>query len=130
MKKFIIAAIVLFASGLYVGKLYYSKTEVKIETRETTKTLTKIVQVERPDGTKETTTIIDSKSDTKQNSLQKTPTNASKTNISLLVANDFSSNLLKPIYGISVTKEVLGPFTIGAFGFTDGTLGVSVGFSF
>lgn len=54
--------------------------------------------------------------------------NAPKTNISALASVDFKE--FKPIYGVSVSKEVLGPVTIGLFGFSSGMLGISVGVSF
>lgn len=35
-----------------------------------------------------------------------------------------------PIYGISLSKEVFGPFTAGAFGLTNGIVGLSAGINF
>lgn len=55
---------------------------------------------------------------------------SSTINVSGLVANDFSKGLLVPVYGISVSKEFLGPITVGAFGLTSGTIGLSVGINF
>lgn len=51
-------------------------------------------------------------------------------NISAIMANDVSHSLLVPTYGISISKQVLGPFTIGLFGLTNGTGGVSLGINF
>ncbi len=51
-------------------------------------------------------------------------------NVSALVANDFSKSQIQPIYGVSVSKEVLSNITIGVFGLTSGTLGLSVGINF
>ena len=50
-------------------------------------------------------------------------------NISALVGVDLP-NSLKPLYGASFTKQFLGPISIGAWGLTNGTLGVSVGINF
>ena len=35
-----------------------------------------------------------------------------------------------PLYGISANKEFIGPITIGAFGLTNGTIGLSIGVNF
>lgn len=51
-----------------------------------------------------------------------------KTNVSALVAVD--SLKLTPTYGIGVTHELIGPITIGAFGLTNGVVGLSIGISF
>lgn len=41
-----------------------------------------------------------------------------------------TSGLGTPVYGVAASKTILGPFSIGAFGFTSGLAGVSVGLSF
>lgn len=51
-------------------------------------------------------------------------------NVSGLVGVNPNVGIKIPIYGISVSKEVFGPFTVGAFGLTNGTLGLSIGINF
>jgi hypothetical protein len=34
------------------------------------------------------------------------------------------------MYGISVHREFIGPITLGAFGLTNGTVGLSIGVNF
>lgn len=36
----------------------------------------------------------------------------------------------RPLYGLSVNKEVLGPLTLGVWGRTNGSVGLSIGVSF
>ncbi len=85
--------------------------------------------VKEPNGavdTTITTTDHTSQIDTKTNTVVQA---APKWNVSGLVANDFRS-VLKPVYGASVSKEVLGPITIGLWGLSSATVGVSVGVNF
>jgi hypothetical protein len=104
---------------------------------------TKIVAVTEPDGKKETTTIItedtgvnsekkvnDTLSDTKSSYTEKeTVRGNSKVTVSALFATDVKApNGLS--YGLSVTKPILGPLTIGAFGLMNGTCGLSLGLTF
>lgn len=49
-------------------------------------------------------------------------------NISALAAIDFHTGL--PVYGASVSKEILDPVTVGAWGLNNGTIGVSIGIDF
>jgi len=52
-------------------------------------------------------------------------------NVSALAGYDFSKPKdLVPIYGVSVSKQVLGPFTVGAYGLTNGIIGLSIGVTF
>lgn len=53
-----------------------------------------------------------------------------KINISALVANDFTRGGFIPSYGIAVSKEFIGPITIGGFGLTNGIFGLSIGINF
>lgn len=83
-----------------------------------------------PDG-KETTTITE---DTKVNTSLSKDTSVKviaqpTINLSALVGVD-TTNQFKPLYGISVSKQFIGPITAGLWGFTNGTVGVSVGINF
>lgn len=83
-----------------------------------------------PDGTKDETTTVTDRSTTKHQESTTLVTAIPTLNVSGLVANDFSTGVLKPVYGISVSKQIIGPFTVGGFALTNGTIGVSVGLNF
>lgn len=132
-----ISLILAFAFGRFSTP---TKTETKIETVEVEKKQKDVksdiitVEVIKPDGTK-TTTITD-KTETKiqDNILSKQTMDKiveksySITNISLLSGMDITSP--KIIYGVSVSKNLLGPVVIGLWGMTNSTAGASIGVSF
>lgn len=106
----------------------------KIERDKHKKTTT--VVVELPDGTKRTETVVTDDSTTKidESTVSKdvktsTPVKRNTLSVSALAGVDVTS--LKSItYGVAVNKEVLGPITVGAWGLTSGTVGVSLGVNF
>jgi hypothetical protein len=51
-------------------------------------------------------------------------------NISALIGKDFHKSGFEPLYGVSVSKEFIGPVTIGAFGLTSSVVGVTIGLNF
>jgi len=53
----------------------------------------------------------------------------SSMNVSALVGTD-SIRYPTPVYGLSISKELIGPVTLGLWGLTNGTVGVSVGVNF
>lgn len=109
-----------------VVRVEFVHRETTTETTTTPKgdTITRTVVVED--------TKTDVKTDTSKTQTPAVPADVPRkrlTNISALTALDVPSSLT-PVYGISVTREVLGPITVGAFGLTNGTVGVSVGVTF
>lgn len=125
------------ASLLSVGltKYYFPSIQVKtVETerlvvRNDVQTVTHTVTL--PSGAVDTTTTTTDhtqkiETDNKTSIVLK----SSKLNISALIANDFSRGLLVPTYGVSIQKEFIGPLTLGAFGLTNGVVGLSVGLNF
>lgn len=129
----LIVAAVAFAVGRY--SVNFNKTETKTEDKQKDKeshTETTTTTTKKPDG--ETTTTTTTKTDTESHTETKKSdtlvvTASKNTNVSLLVAVP-SFRELVPVYGISVTRPILGPITIGAFGLTNGTFGVSAGLEF
>lgn len=100
---------------------------------ETKKTIT---ETKKPDGSSTTVTVIDQKvEDEKETksalSLQEQQSvSPRKTfNLSILGADNIHDTF-KPVYGLSLTKQVLGPVTVGAFGFQNGSVGISLGLNF
>jgi hypothetical protein len=104
---------------------------------------TKIVAVTETDGKKEVTTTItedtgvntekktnDTLSDNKLTTVDKEIVRgSSKVTISALFATNASSpNGIS--YGLSVTKPIFGPITVGLFGIANGTCGLSLGLTF
>jgi len=135
----VLAVILLVVAAFATGRYTVKPIEVvKHETEETTKkeetdTHTEIVETKQPDGSTKKVTTIDrsSRTDyaTKKETETKTTNKVQKTNISALVSvNIKERNAL--IYGISVTREILGPVTVGVFGLTNGTVGASIGINF
>jgi hypothetical protein len=111
------------------------QTETDRDKHKETTTVTK----ELPDGTKETTTKTTEDTNTKRTAeTNKTSESEStrtyggaKTTISVLGGiTGVPGSVGGPIYGLSVTKNILGPIVGGAFGLTNGTVGVSLGLEF
>jgi hypothetical protein len=140
-----VSCLICFATGRFFAGKSEVKTEQKIAENKVvdqdkdTHTHTVTVTTKAKDGTtkitqtqdsdtidvKDTDTII--QSDTKTDTI---PPKTNLTNVSALVGNNFGNGLFAPVYGVSVTHQVLGPFTVGAYGLTSGIIGVSVGVNF
>lgn len=132
---------VLVGAGLIIlvtaAVTRYSFPQIKTQTVTVEKEVihndvrTVVHTVTQPNGVSDTTTtIIDHTVKTDIAKSVSITTRAPTLNISALVANDFSKGLLIPAYGVSVSKQVLGPITVGGFGLTNGTIGLSVGLNF
>ena len=116
----------------------------KVDTQRDKHQKTVITEVTKPDGTKEkTTTIIqDSSTDQKRtdsDSIAKTETQtkevtrgSSPVTVSFLAGANLSTGPGPStlVYGGAITHPVLGPVTIGIWGFTNATFGASLGLSF
>jgi len=114
-----------------------SKTDTNTQKDKDTHTTTTTTTTKKPDGTTTTITKTDTTSsthtDTQRDRVSQehtivTPQKVATLNISALAGIDFKTQ--KPIYGASVSKQLVGPITIGLFGITNGTVGASVGISF
>ena len=129
--------LVSFAFGRFSAP---TKVVTQIKTVEVEKKVSdtedhkKVVIVQQPDGTK-TTTVTDDKStkqkeDTQvaQESTKTVTRDSGRTSISALAGLQITGGV--PVYGASLTRNVLGPITLGGFGFTNGLVGVSIGLSF
>jgi phage-related tail fiber protein len=144
--KIIISSVVIataFAFGRYTApksaglkETTMSQTDTKQDSSKDTHTVTKVVYVEDPNGRKETDTItttdtvahVVEDTDTSTKSvIDIKPAKINTLNVSALASTKGLSSIS---YGLSVTKQVPGPITIGGFGLTDGTIGVSVGLNF
>lgn len=117
-----------------VDKTDYYKNKILIETVTT-----------KPDGTvirkrefiDKSIINHDDQTDTNtaSNSSSSTTNESSKTyssekgSVNALVARNLH-HLSEDIYGLQVSKKLIGPFSVGAFGLTDETLGLSLGVNF
>lgn len=111
------------------------KVEDKKSETEKHKT-TKTVEVTQPDGGKTVTTVVEE--DTNKHSDKNSTTDTTKnTTVETTRGADITLSLLgglnfpnTPVYGLSFTKPVLGPITLGVWGLSDKTLGASIGLTF
>lgn len=134
----VILCVVSYTTGRYTGQkpgIETHETVVQQVKQQTDKDTHKVTQVtKKPDGTvttvvtEDTSSKVDTNKNTNLNFDEKiTPPKTNLTNVSLLAGYDFGRG---PAYGASVTHQFLGPLTIGAFGLTDGIVGVSLGVNF
>lgn len=131
IKSFVLVLVAVGASCWIIAKQHYTMSTTKIEVREKNITRTIIKRITDPSGRVEEVTTIDSQTDTNTSSKSTVASKADKTNISLLIKTNTSSfSSIQPIYGMYVSRPLIGSVTIGLFGFTDKTLGVSVGMNF
>jgi len=94
-------------------------------------------EIDKPDGTKDITTVVTDTADDTQNSVslkdkssildQSTiiVKSSHTVNFYALGAYDFSHN--EPAFGAHVSTDLVGPLQVGLFGLTNGTLGCSIG---
>lgn len=94
--------------------------------------------VKKPDGTSTTTITKNEDTKTQETSTNNTDISEEKTvtksgsriTVSALAGLSVSSLSSAPVYGLSVSKTILGPIAIGAFGFSNGLGGISLGLNF
>lgn len=144
-KTIVISVFTVFLVAFALGRYSVSAPSVKIdkttEIDENTKTNTdthKVTTITEDCATgKKVTTITENtntKSEDKKDTdikLDKTvtPQKTSTLNVSALAGTGLFSSL-NPVYGASITKELIGPITVGGFGLTNGVVGVSIGLNF
>ena len=151
----VVYTLVCVAGGYYLAPVKV-KTEVKTvevekkdtntvqnEKKDSHKTYTKVVIV-KPDGTKQTTTtvtddkIATQKTDTTQtidiakssDQTKEVTKSSSRLNLSALAGVNVSNPANGLLYGVHVSKDILGPISIGLFGLSNGNMGCSVGITF
>jgi len=142
-KWFVVGAVLLaFAAGRYLTptkieiktvEVEKKKTDVERDKRkETTTTVT-----ENPDGTKTTVTkTVEDTNTRKSTTTDKTVEGettktyrGAKTSVMVLGATR-ADDLLSRSYGMAVSRQVLGPISVGGFFLTNSTVGVSLGLEF
>ncbi len=120
--------ILLDANILNTNTTDVSKT---ITDTVTTKKQIKTKHTKRPDGTEttETTVTDETKDSTKTKNRTTVTTTPAKTNVSALIGIS-TSKIDAPIYGASISHEVVGPLSIGIVFLTNGFVGGTLGYSF
>ncbi len=134
-------AALAFALGIYV-----TPDKVRVETKIVE--VVKQVEVERekhkettvtehPDGSKETKTVEDTKTqkNTEETKDSNTAVKESETHpankLTISALGGFQTyNAFYPVYGLSISRPLIGPIVIGLWGITPGVVGVSLGLSF
>lgn len=140
----IIALLAAFAFGRFSAPETIKTVEVEKKTADTVIDKDKhkdtiVIEVIKPDGTKTITTQI--KEDTKTNidkhiEMDKSKTteetrSSSKVTIQALAGANVTHLTSDPlVYGGSISKPILGPVTLGAFGLSNGVAGFSMGLTF
>lgn len=138
----LVALSVAFEVGRQTAQVSVTKTTTQEQSQDNIKEVIRIHTVtvtdKQPSGVEQTTTTTDTTAKVKEvatdsKTTQETKTVASKLqgiNASVLVAPHVSDFSAPYTYGIAVNKQVLGPFTIGAFALTNQTYGLSLGVTF
>jgi hypothetical protein len=139
----VVGLLVSFAFGEYLGRksdthtTITTKVDDKTQQDKDTHTKTTITETKDPSGKDTKVTVITQDQDTKTTETKDTSTktdtvttssNKPQYNVSALMAYDIHT--LLPTYGISASKQFIGPITIGVFGLTNGTIGLSAGVNF
>lgn len=122
-----------FAVGRYTNRGVGSTTDTTTDKQAAQDTKKITVVITAPDGKKTTTTTteIDThvSTDTKKTVDVVQKPKLPITNFSVLAGDQFNSPF-KPVYGVSITREVAGPVTAGVFVLSNSTVGVSLGVNF
>lgn len=121
------------------------KKEVVVGSKDRNKKKTvTVTEITRPDGTHEKTTVTVEETQTEvkerrketsgttttTDSTNETTYKAAQTHLVVLVGGNVADLTSGPVYGVAVSRNVLGPITLGAFGLTNKSLGVSLGLTF
>ncbi len=148
--KVILVAVAIITAAAFGRWTAPVKTVVQIKTVETVKTVTvkdtdknqdtTVTEVKKPDGTVTTVThtTTETKTDTKTQTAEKEQTDTTKTTtkststltLSALAGVNVTNPAQGMIYGGLISKQVLGPVSIGLFGLSNGTAGASVSLTF
>ncbi len=134
-------AIILLMLGSFTAGRNTEKSTVKLVVK--TVEVEKVVEQQqhsvttittKPDGskeetiTKDTSTHSNTNSDTNISSTEKSSPSKGSFTLQALAGYDIGTTSL--VYGISISKTVLGPISVGVWGLSDKTIGASIGLTF
>lgn len=133
--KFIPAALVVIILAFYAGRYTSPKDTAPDAVTATAESTTKsqqhttTVTTKTPEGAVQTTTTTDITTNAVVDK-QSVKTPAAKLwNVSALTQYDMRKDR-GLIYGLAVSKQVVGPITVGLFGYESGIIGLSLGVNF
>lgn len=101
-------------------------TTVTVKNKDGSETITTHAVTDTNTDKSVSTKLVDN---TTTQTSKETTYSTSKITILALAATDIT-NPTKLTYGISLSRPVLGPLSVGIFGFTSGTFGVGAGLTF
>lgn len=141
-KKILVGLLALFVAFAF-GRVSAPTKTVEVDRKQVNTNTdrdkhkeTVVTEVSKPDGTKTTVTKTTEDTKTDRNTTEtdvkskEVTTNTSKVTVAALVGFRLSDLTKPPVYGLSVYRPILGPITVGVWGLSDTTLGLSVGLSF
>jgi hypothetical protein len=138
--KVIITIIVLAATFAAGRQSSPEKIKTQIQTVEVEKIVTVVKRevvtiVENTDGSKTTTIVTDTNTNSQTNTTASNETKeqtrkGNKVNVSILAGTSPAFNLTEVTYGASISKEMIGPITVGAWALTNKSVGLSIGLNF
>lgn len=120
--------IAILLAGIVIGIIgtrYLSKPIITLETQYKDRIITVTKTITKPDGTIEQDT-------TKTENRTGSSTRAEKLPAWHVSAGAgvHALRFQEPIYKVEVAKDILGPLNVGVWGLSNGTIGLSIGFSF
>lgn len=141
-KTYWIITIVVIASLSFAGGRFLTEPTVITKNVEVIKEVevikrdvrTVIREITRPDGTKETDTVIEDRTRERTRTDANTRTETVVTNEKPqwkvdLMARAKITNIV-PVYGASIQRRIIGPVFMGVNGWSDANVGLSVGLEF
>lgn len=129
-KYLIIGAILLVLLGYGAGRYLQpakvvTKTEVVVHDHIHTVTIT----ISKPDGTKTTTTTTDNNSVIDDKTSTVITNSKPQWKVAGLAGLNIS-NLSSPIYGAQIERRIIGPISVGVWGLTNSSGGISLSLEF
>ena len=121
----ILTLLLIGGAAFYAGR---RTAPVQTKTEFITKVKVKTVVVKSKDGSTKTTTEVTTETDSKSSTKRPEPTRS--LNVSGMISADTTGPFAKPVYGLSVDRQFIGPVTIGLYGLTNGIVGFRLGITF
>lgn len=123
----VVAVIAAFLSGYFLAPEKTKEVQNTVYVDRVVKVNEKKRIVEKPDGTKETVVVTVTEEANKEQSTLSVVEKPADKPWSAYGLIGYDSTLR---YGAHVSKQFIGPLSLGAFGLTNGTFGLSVGMRF
>lgn len=129
----LVALVISFAAGRYTASVPEVTQTTSKDKVVDTDTHTEVTTTKDKDGTIKVVKVTDTKSKSETKAQSKTITaDAPKVRVQALYGYHFTDR--KQIYGVSVSKQVLGPISLGVWAMTNGVnegmAGISAGWDF